>query len=371
LLPRNQGPANSQKQCLLRYKLNKQDHLALRLARLKYPEELEQAGEGLTFLFSKGGVGKFSSKMATHRLLPGDVLAFNGAAGSKLALWDKKGEFLFWTFSVCFENLLPLFAGHEISQLHNITEGFKATKLYPASSQLAAECQSLLGVVPPQFNLDHRGQLIRIAAAILSMEFKEGQSQRIGYARTEDHMVQVFEKLTASELINLSVGELADRFSCSRRHLNRLFHQHFGVSVAALRMEMRMLKAISLLRDADVKIINVADQCGFNHLGLFNTCFKRRFGTSPGQWRKSKMSPVAGNQERKPANKPVCPLLAGGSCPLGGERESFHPAVVTTIADKIKDGPNILEDLKRRDLMFGAQAPSKMKSNLSEPRTNE
>ncbi len=30
------------------------------------------------------------------------------------------------------------------------------------------------------------------------------------------------------------------------------------------------------------KVINVATQCGFNHLGLFNTCFKRRFGISPG-----------------------------------------------------------------------------------------
>ena len=205
-------------------------------------------------------------------------------------LWNAKGdkgEFLFWTFSVCFENLLPLFSNNEISLLHDITEGFKASKLFPASNTLAAECHRLLEVVPPQFNLDHRGQLIRIAATLLSVEFKEGQSHRSGYVRTEDHMVQVFEKLSASELINLSVGELAGRFSCSRRHLNRLFHQHFGVSVAALRMEMRMLKAISLLRDAGVKIIDVAEQCGFNHLGLFNTCFKRRFGTSPGQWRKS------------------------------------------------------------------------------------
>jgi AraC-like DNA-binding protein len=52
-------------------------------------------------------------------------------------------------------------------------------------------------------------------------------------------------------------------------------------------MEMRLLKAISLLRDRDAKVINVAEQCGFNHLGLFNTCFRRRFGTSPGQWRKA------------------------------------------------------------------------------------
>jgi AraC-like DNA-binding protein len=156
-------------------------------------------------------------------------------------------------------------------------------------------------------------------------------------------MVQVFEKLSASELINLSVGELADRFNCSRRHLNRLFHQHFGVSVAALRMEMRMLKAISLLRDAGVKIIDVAEQCGFNHLGLFNTCFKRRFGTSPGRWRKAPVQ-VA----RAPVHNP----------------EASHPAVVATIAGKIKDGANILEDLKRRDLMFGAQALSNIKRNV-------
>lgn len=321
-------------------------------------------------MFSKGGIGKYTSKTATHRILPGDILVFNGAAGSKLALWDKKGEFLFWTFSVCFENLLPLFASNEISLLHNITESFKTTKVYPASSTLATECQSLLGVVPPQFNLDHRGQLVRIAATILSVEFKEGQSQRSGYVRTEDHMVQVFEKLSASELINLSVGELADRFSCSRRHLNRLFHQHFGVSVAALRMEMRMLKAISLLRDADVKIINVADQCGFNHLGLFNTCFKRRFGTSPGQWRKSSVQ-AASATARKPGGKPVCPLQATGSCPLGGRLEASHPAVVTTIAGKIKDGANILEDLKRRDLMFGSQALSNNRRNLPEARADE
>jgi AraC-like DNA-binding protein len=345
----------------------------LRLARLKSPEEAEQNGEGLVFLFSKGGVGKFTSKTATHRLLPGDVLVFNGAADSKLAVFDSKKEFLFWTFSTCFENLLPLFASSEISLLHNITEGFKTTKVYPASSSLAAECHRLLEVVPPQFNLDHRGQLVRIAATILSVEFKEGQSQRSGYVRTEDHMVQVFEKLSASELINLSVGDLADRFSCSRRHLNRLFHQHFGVSVAALRMEMRLLKAISLLRDADVKIINVAEQCGFNHLGLFNTCFKRRFGTSPGQWRKSTVH-AAGASARKFENKtdkPRCPLQTTGLCPMVGKLETFTPAVVSTIAGKITNGADILEDLKRRDLTFGSQALSNIKRKLCEAKEDE
>jgi AraC-like DNA-binding protein len=354
--------------------LNKQDHLALRLARIKSPEEVEQSGEGLFFLFSKGGTGKFTSKNGIHRLSAGDVLVFNGAAGSKLSVFDNKKEFLYWTFSACFENLLPLFSSNEISLLHNITEGFKATKIYPASSALAAECQRLLEVVPPQFNLDHRGQLVRIAATILSVEFKEGQSQRSGYVRTEDNMIQIFEKLSASELINLSVGDLADRFNCSRRHLNRLFHQHFGVSVAALRMEMRLLKAISLLRDADMKIINVAEQCGFNHLGLFNTCFKRRFGSSPGQWRKSTLQ-AADATSRKTGNKPEkptrCPLQTTGLCPMVGKLEVFPPSVVSTIAGKITGGVEILEDLKRRDLTFGSQSLSNMQRKLAEAKEDE
>ena len=81
------------------------------------------------------------------------------------------------------------------------------------------------------------------------------------------------------------MGELAGKFHCSSRHLNRLFHKHFGFSVAALRMEMRLIKAITLLRNRDAKVIHVAEECGFNHLGLFNSCFKHRFGTSPGRWR--------------------------------------------------------------------------------------
>jgi AraC-like DNA-binding protein len=210
--------------------------------------------------------------------------------------------------------------------LHHITESFKNVKIYPATSALSVDCQRLIQLVPSQFDLDHRGQLVRIAATILAAEFKETLSQRNGYAaHPEDHMVQMIEKLSAVELINLSVSELASRFNCSRRHVNRLFHKHLGISVAGLRMEMRLLKAISLLRDANVKIINVAEQCGFNQLGLFNTCFKRRFGSSPGEWRKSQIKAVAPRLSNI-AGTQSCPFQDKGLCPLTNRAESSNGA---------------------------------------------
>ena len=296
-----------------------QDYLTLRLVRLKAPDEWVSKQDGLCFLFPKGGAGKCLCGPLNQRLAPGDVLVMDGAVGSKLCAPDR-GEMLFSCFSVCFENLLPLFASNEICLLQGIIDNFKRAKLYPASSPLAVECHRLLAEVPPQFNLDHRCQLLRVAAAVLTVEFTKAHSQRVGFIRPEDHMIQVFEKLSATDLAGLSVPELAGKFGCSRRHLNRLFHQHFGVSVAALRMEMRLLRAVSLLRNPDVKVINVAEECGFNHLGLFNICFKRRFGTSPGQWR-NKTVP----NERRPtglgAAAPDCHLRLSGLCPWTGQPE--------------------------------------------------
>jgi AraC-like DNA-binding protein len=298
--------------------IQEQEYLALKLARLKAAEEFTPVHDGLTFVFAKGGTGKCVTQTSTQTLASGDILVLNGSSGGKVSVQDKKSEFLFWNFSLCFENLLPLFSGNEISLLHQITESYQAAKIYPAGNPQIAECHRLLAMVPPKVNLDHRGQLLRIASAILAMEFEDAQNRRSGFGRAEEHMVEVFEKLSGSEIINLSVGDLAKKFSCSRRHLNRLFHNHFGVSVAALRMEMRLLKAMSLLRDPDAKVISVAEQCGFNHLGLFNTCFKRRFGTSPGQWRKNTVNAEGKAATKQPDIEPTCPLHATGLCPWGG-----------------------------------------------------
>ncbi|HUA67122.1 MAG TPA: helix-turn-helix transcriptional regulator [Candidatus Saccharimonadales bacterium] len=210
---------------------------------------------------------------------------------------------------------------------------FKAGRIFSSNSALAVECQPILEIAYTQPRLQQRSQLLRIVAAILADEFKNVHSQRSGLDWAEDHMIQVFEKLSSAELLKLSVDELAAKFSCSRRHLNRLFHQHFGLSITALRMEIRLLKAVSLLRNPREKVINVAEQCGFNHLGLFNTCFKKRYGTSPGQWRKLAMGAESASG-RKTEGKTSCPLHANGLCPWGGLPGAFNQPAKTQVSTK-------------------------------------
>jgi AraC-like DNA-binding protein len=333
------------------------DHLALKLVRLKTVEEFPTHTEGLTFVFARGGTGKCVTRTTSQILSPGDILVMNGTPGGRFTARDKNGEFLFWNFSICMESLLPLFSAEEISLLRNITKNYEAAKIYPASSPMASECHRLLAMVPPQFNLDHRGQLVRIASSVLSVEFKEAQTRRNGFGRSDEHVLGVFEKLSSFEIINLSVGELAEKFSCSRRHLNRLFHHHFGISVSALRMEMRLLKAVSLLRDPYAKVISVAEQCGFNHLGLFNTCFKRRFGASPGQWRKNTLKPKT-TDTNKTEEHAICPLHSTGLCPQAIPIAAQPPPGPTNSTTSKPAANGRREAEGRRSAMLGIMAAS-------------
>jgi AraC-like DNA-binding protein len=206
------------------------------------------------------------------------------------------------------EQLYPLFFSNEIGLLEEVLAGFRTAKIHEPDSEVARDCRMIADLPEAQSALVQRTQLLRITAALLAEEFKRVQSQRSGQNWGEDHMIQIFEKLSSAELLNLSVDELAAKFSCSRRHLNRLFHQHFHLSITSLRMEIRLLKAVSLLRNPQAKVINVAEQCGFNHLGLFNTCFKRRFGVSPGQWRKSASAEHGQASKSNPTDKSASPL---------------------------------------------------------------
>jgi AraC-like DNA-binding protein len=308
-----------------------QDYFTLKLVRLNSADDWSFKQDGLCILLTKGGAGKLVIGSATQRLTPGDVLILNGTAGGRLHPVDGV-EIIFWCFSLRLDQLYPLFAGGEISLLEGVADALHQPRHFPAALPLAQHCHRLVEDIPPQFDLDHRSQLLRIASVILTEEFKTLRERRAGSLGIEQHMLQIFERLSADELLTISVGELAAKFSCSRRHLNRLFHQYFGFSVASLRMEMRLLKAVSLLRDANAKVINVAEQCGFNHLGLFNTCFKRRFGVSPGQWRKqggTGLTPAA-----VPTENISCPLHSKGLCPLTGAAAgslSLGPAVTSLL----------------------------------------
>jgi len=287
-------------------------NLCLSSVRLRSHEEWVAEEEALLFLFPQAGTGSFLTASVVQSLNSGDVLFLSRAAATTFSAPPER-EMVFSYFFVNPQQFASIFVGREIAYLRKLLDSSNRFRLVPASSAFAAECHQLLDRTPPRFNLAHRSHLLGVAGAILSDEFENVEVEHYGFISFKERMTQVLENLSVEEILGLSAGELATKFSCSRRHLNRLFNDHFGLSVGALRMEMRLAKAASLLRTPDTKVINVAQESGFNHLGLFNTCFKRRFGVSPTQFRKEQAArqTAADHASRDSA----CPMRTIGLCP--------------------------------------------------------
>ena len=104
--------------------------------------------------------------------------------------------------------------------------------------------------------------------------------------------------MSEAELAVRPLSQLAGELHCSERHFSRLFREEFRVSLRARQTELRLQRARQLLVESDAKIINVAYESGYRHLGLFNAMFKRRFGVTPSQWRHENHPSGPGNPKR-------------------------------------------------------------------------
>ena len=286
--------------------------LTLSTIHLQPEERWSREGEGFVFVFLTAGTARYLISGTIRSLLPGDVLVANARRGT--VVWPADGTACtLLTFGARREQLVPLFGGADVSLLQPFMDAFCQPKVYAPAGNVARTSQDILSQLAPPYNLQHRAQLLRIASVVLNEEVNSVRQRRVGFFSPEEHLEQIFQSLTADEIEKEPVERLAERFGCSRRHLNRLFHQYCGFSVNALRMEMRLLRAAALLRDGSMKVIHVAEECGFNHLGLFNGCFKRRFGVSPTQWRLQLAEPHH-PLEQLLNGHPACPLRLRGLC---------------------------------------------------------
>jgi AraC-like DNA-binding protein len=123
---------------------------------------------------------------------------------------------------------------------------------------------------------------------------------------------QLVAQMPDAELARQSLARLAGMLDCSERHFSRLFRQEFGVSLRARQAELRLQRASEMLANPSDKISYVAFESGYRHLGLFNAMFKKRFGVTPGEWRRLRVAgtnEVADTNNSEPEKQKSEPIL--------------------------------------------------------------
>jgi len=85
-----------------------------------------------------------------------------------------------------------------------------------------------------------------------------------------------------------SLDDLASLFPVDKSYMCRLFKEYMGQSIFDYLLEVRLQKAMWLLKTTNDKVLYIALQAGFSDLAYFNRQFKKKFKMSPSQYRGNK-----------------------------------------------------------------------------------
>lgn len=86
---------------------------------------------------------------------------------------------------------------------------------------------------------------------------------------------------------NLTLGMLARELSTNVTYLSRYFNRQLGVSFPEYIATCRLEKAEILLKETNMKIVEISEQVGFQNLSTFYQAFNTRYQMPPSQWRKN------------------------------------------------------------------------------------
>ena len=106
------------------------------------------------------------------------------------------------------------------------------------------------------------------------------------YTYSEQKVQALISGLPTSCDQQWTLTEMADQCGIQRTQLNKVFQKLTGSTPMEYLFRIRIERAKTLLRETDMKIIDIAFECGYGTSQYFANTFKQTTGTTPSQYRK-------------------------------------------------------------------------------------
>ena len=84
-----------------------------------------------------------------------------------------------------------------------------------------------------------------------------------------------------------SADEICEDMDISKTYFHRLYFAAFGVTCRQDVIESRLLYAAELLKNTDLSVSAIAEQCGYDSDSYFMKQFKQHKGCTPSEYRRT------------------------------------------------------------------------------------
>lgn len=109
------------------------------------------------------------------------------------------------------------------------------------------------------------------------------------------HIHEIEQYINAHIKEKIVLSDIAAHISLSPRQVSRVINKEYGCSLTELVTDKRLGSAEILIKNTSIPISEIAKQANFGSENYFYTLFKKRYGVSPLQYRKT-----YGKQEGQP-----------------------------------------------------------------------
>lgn len=137
------------------------------------------------------------------------------------------------------------------------------------------------------YKLMIKSHILKLSTLLLryiDMEENEGLPGRFNNSL---RLEPVFSFIDSNYNSKISLNELASLVNMSVSNFSSVFKKTYGATPIEYIIRIRVAKASELLISTDMKIINIALDCGFNSISHFIDCFKKYTGRTPNDFRRS------------------------------------------------------------------------------------
>jgi len=259
---------------------------------------------GLDVLFVCGGIGsehfRHTGACAQLRWLASHGVAL-GALCTGTYLLARAGVLEGYRCTTHWENLLGF--AEEFPHLSVVPKLYEIDRNRLTCSGGTAGIDLMLQVIARHLGRDIATTVSDQMVHHRIREDSEGQRMELRNRLNISHpkLLKAVAQMEANIETPLSCAELAKRIFVSPRQLERLFHQHLGVSPTRYYLGIRLQRARGLLMQTSLSILNVALASGFVSASHFSKCYRDYFERAPsderGPSRRSKkISPVPETQ---------------------------------------------------------------------------
>ena len=263
-------------------------HLFINECELAPGSEWKDTSPGWKIVLASKGFFYWIARSEVRELQTGDVLVIGPAVDGLLRASQISAATLHY-FNFQPEHLVGLMSLSERLSLEAIAQT-PQTRIIAANTEVAKEFADLVKNTGPRRSFFYRCRILHLVAMIFGNAMPNVSQPRTNVATTLLRFEEIISRIPDADLINCSAEKLAEMCGCSLRHFRRMFRKQFKTSIRAKQTELRLQKARQLLAETDEKIVSIATESGYRHLGFFNAMFKKKFGVTPSEWRRQNAS---------------------------------------------------------------------------------